>query len=122
MGFDGSESIAYAGLRRRKGRWIMALYFALHTLKKTPQELHDFWTEESAVELARAMAAGATPAKCIKTWNPAAYGRTDYMFCLWEADKPEDVEATLGPLLEYLTADVMQVDETDWEQVAKAAG
>jgi hypothetical protein len=66
------------------------------------------------------MAAGETPAKCIKTWNPFAYGRTDYIFCLWEADKPEDIEASLGDFLNYVTIDNIQVDEIDWEEVAKA--
>ena len=73
-------------------------------------------------EFAKAVTSGQTPAKCIKTWNPTPHGRTDYVFCLWEAEKPEDVEASLGEMLEYLTADIMQVDETDWEQVAKATG
>jgi hypothetical protein len=41
------------------------------------------------------------------------------MFCLWEADKPEDIETTLGPFLDYLTIDNIKVDETDWEEFAK---
>ena len=101
----------------------MAKYIVLHTLKKSAEELSKFMTEGSP-ELARAMAVGETPAKCIKTWNPIPYGRTDYMFCLWEADKSEDIEASLEQfqILDYLTCDVMQVDEIDWEQVAKAGG
>jgi len=97
----------------------MAQYIVLHTLKKSPQEFAEFMGK-FAPELARAMAAGETPAKCIKTWNPVPHGRTEYVFCLWEADKPEDIEASLEPVLEQLTADIMRVDETDWEQLAKA--
>ena len=96
----------------------MAKYIALHTLKKSAEEVMKFFNEASP-EVARAMAAGETPAKCIKTWNPIPHGRTDYMFCLWEADKPEDIEATLGPFLDYLTIDNFKVDEIDWEEFAK---
>ena len=97
----------------------MAKYIALHTLKKSPEEVMKFFTE-AAPEVARAMAAGETPAKCIKTWNPIPHGRSDYMFCLWEADKPEDIEASLGQFLDYLTIDNIKVDEIDWEEAAKA--
>ena len=96
----------------------MAKYIALHTLKKSAEEVMEFFAEASP-EIARATAAGETPAKCIKTWNPIPHGRTDYMFCLWEADKPEDIEATLGPFLDYLTIDNFKVDEIDWEEFAK---
>ena len=96
----------------------MAKYIALHTLKKSAEEVMKFFTE-SAPEIARAMAAGETPAKCYKTWNPIPHGRTDYIFCLWEADKPEDIEATLGPMLDYVTVDNIKVGETDWEEFAK---
>ena len=101
----------------------MAKYIVLHTLKKSPEEVSKA-LNEGAPEMARAMAAGETACKCLKTWSPLAHGRTDYMFCLWEADKPEDVEATLNAFgfLEYVTLDSMKVDETDWEQVAKAGG
>lgn len=99
----------------------MAQYIVLHTLKKSPEEVGAFLAE-GADELARATAAGAFPAKCIKTWNPMPHGRTEYIFCLWEADKLEDVETSLkkSGVLDYLTADTMEVDEIDWEQLAKA--
>jgi len=44
----------------------------------------------------------------------------EYMFiCLWEADNPSDIEATLGPdMLAMITCDPMEVDEIDWAQVA----
>ena len=44
------------------------------------------------------------------------------MFCLWEAEKPEDIEAGLGQANGYLTLDVFKVDEIDWAQMAKAGG
>jgi hypothetical protein len=97
----------------------MAKYIAVHTLKKGVEETMHVFTEV-APEMARAMAAGETPAKCIKTWNPIPHGRSDYIFCLWEAEKPEDIEASLGDFLDYVTIDNLQVDEIDWEEAAKA--
>jgi len=32
-------------------------------------------------------------------------------FCLWEANKPEDIVATLGVLMDYMTIDLLHVDE-----------
>ena len=86
-------------VERREGLWLSISLYTL--LKKVP---------------------GETPAKCIKTWNPIPHGRTDYIFCLWEAEKPEDIEASLGDFLNYLTVDNLQVDEIDWEEAAKAGG
>ena len=101
----------------------MAKYLVLHTLKKSVEEVNNA-LNAGAPEMARAMAAGETPCKCIKTWSPLAYGRSDYMFCLWDADKPEDVEASISALglMEYFTIDSMQVDEIDWAQMALAGG
>jgi len=99
----------------------MAKYIALHTLKKSVEETMKVFAEV-APEMARAMAAGETPAKCIKTWNPIPHGRTDYIFCLWEADKPEDIEASLGDFLNYVTIDNLQVDEIDWAEAAATGG
>ncbi len=96
----------------------MAKYIALHTLKKSADEVMKAFTEASP-QLARAMAADEIPAKCIKTWNPVPRGRTDYVFCLWEADKPEDIEASLGQFLDYVTIDNFKVDEIDWQEFAK---
>jgi hypothetical protein len=96
----------------------MALYIALHTLKKSPDDINNAWPE-LAPKFAKAQAAGENPAKCIKTWNPLPYGRKDYMFCLWEADKPEDIKTSLGKWLDYLTVDNMQVDEVDWAEYVK---
>ena len=101
----------------------MAKYIALHTLKKSAEEVSEA-LNDGAPEFARAMATGEIPCKCLKTQNPLPYGRTDYFFCLWEAEKPEDIEETIRALgfLEYVTLDTMQVDEVDWEELAKAGG
>ncbi|MFZ0928141.1 MAG: hypothetical protein WAN11_06055 [Syntrophobacteraceae bacterium] len=96
----------------------MAQYIALHTLKKSADEVMKVIAEASP-EFAKTMAAGKAPAKCLKTWNPIPHGRTDYVFCLWEADKPEDINTSMGPLLEYLTVDNIKVDEIDWLEFAK---
>ena len=37
-------------------------------------------------------------------------------------DKPEDIEVSLGQALDYLTLDAIEVDEIDWEQMAKEGG
>jgi len=113
--------LAGPNLHSEKEGNIMAKYIALHTLKKSAEETMQVFAE-AAPEMARAMAAGETPAKCIKTWNPIPHGRTDYIFCLWEAEKPEDIEASLGDFLNFVTIDNLQVDEIDWEEVAKAGG
>jgi hypothetical protein len=98
----------------------MAKYFALHTLKKSGEEVSNA-LNAGAAEVAQAMASGQTPARCIKTWSPIPYGREDYLFCVWEADSAEDVESTIQSFgfLEYFTLDAMQVDEIDWGELAK---
>lgn len=97
----------------------MAKWIAVHTLKKSPGEVMNAMTNNSPA-FARAMAAGETPAKCIYTWNPLPHGRKDYMFCLWEAENPKDIETTLGGFLDYLTVDSLKVDEIVWEDFAKS--
>ena len=100
----------------------MALFFALHTPISDPAAGWEFFAK-SAPALAAAMEAGQTPAKAITTWNPSAYGRPEYVFCLWEAEKAEDVMAVLreSGLAEHVTADVMQVDAIDWKELGRAA-
>jgi hypothetical protein len=100
------------------GEYPMAKYIAVHTLKKSPDDVNNAFTELSP-KFAKANAAGENPAKCIKTWNSLPHGRTDYVFCLWEADKPEDIETSLGEFLEYLTVDNVKVDEIDWAEYVK---
>ena len=99
----------------------MAKYFALHTYLREPEATWAFFGE-GAPALAAAMEAGQTPAKCLKTWNPMAHGRADYIFCLWDAEKAEDIEAVLSEsgMAEYITSDLMAVDEIDWAQLAQA--
>ena len=100
----------------------MATFFALHKPIGDPAAGWEFFAKE-APALAAAMAAGQTPAKAITTWNPSAYGRGDYVFCLWEAEKPEDVMTVLrdSGLSDIVTTDLMQVDAIDWKELAKAA-
>jgi hypothetical protein len=101
----------------------MAMYFALHTPVGDPAAGWEFFTKGAPV-LAAAMAAGQMPAKALTTWSPFAYGRVDYVLCLWEAEKPEDVMTVIfdSGLADYVTTDLMQVDAIDWGELAKAAG
>jgi len=102
----------------------MAQFMVLHTMKKSVEEYAAFATPQMMGAFALSMAAGQTPAKAIKTWDSMNYGLTDYAFCLWEGASAADVQATLDAtgLLDYITADIRQVDETDWAMVAQAAG
>lgn len=97
----------------------MNKYFVIHTYKGDPEEIWQKMTE-IAPGYAVAMAEGKTPARNLKTWNPFPYGRKDYVFCLWEAEKPENILATIATIdgMDYLTADIMLVDETDWAELA----
>ena len=100
----------------------MSLYIVVHSLKVGSEQFSAAMQSEAVPELAKAMSSGATPAKCLKSWNPLPYGKTDTFICLWEANNPSDIEATLGPdMLGMITCDPMQVDEIDWADVAKAA-
>ncbi|MFH1330404.1 MAG: hypothetical protein ABIJ48_07135 [Actinomycetota bacterium] len=100
----------------------MVMYFALHTPIGDPAAGWEFFTK-GAPALAAAMAAGQMPARALTTWSPFAYGRTDYVFCLWEAEKPEDVMTVIrdSGLADYVTVDLMQVDGIDWGELAKTA-
>jgi hypothetical protein len=95
----------------------------LQTLKKSGEEVSNA-LNQGAAEIARAMAAGETPAVCLETWSPIPHGREDYLFCIWEGDSAEEVEATIRSfgLREFFTLDAMQVDEIDWAQIASAGG
>ena len=98
----------------------MQKYIAVHTYKSTAEAT---WTKlgEMAPDLALAMEQGKTPARCLTTWNPSTHGRDDMAFCLWEADRPEDVITTLGALNDLITTDLLLVDEIAWADVAQAA-
>ena len=98
----------------------MAKFFVLHKTVGDPKAGWETFGK-NAPALAAAMAAGKLPAKCLKTWNPYAFGRSDMIFCLWEAEKFEDVEASLREAGFYniVTSDVMPVVEIDWAQMAE---
>lgn len=100
----------------------MNKYIAVHTYKTTPEETWQV-LGEVANQMALAMDAGETAARCLKTWNPFPYGRRDMAFCLWEAEKPEDVVATLAQfgLMTHVTADCLVVGEIDWAELTQAA-
>lgn len=98
----------------------MAIYFVFHRLKKSGEEVSDILNKKSP-DIAKTTA-HETPCTCLKTWSPLAYGREDYLFCLWEANKQQDVEATIESLglMDYFTLDCMRVDEIDWAALAKS--
>lgn len=100
----------------------MKKYIALHTYKTTPEKTWKL-IGEIANDLAIAMDEGRTPARCLKTWNPFTHGRKDLVFCLWEAEKPEDIVATLREVgvTDHLTVDCLPVDEIDWAELTVAA-
>ena len=97
----------------------MATYFVFHRLKKSGEEVLDILNKK-APDIAKTTASGETLCTCLKTWSPLAYGREDYLFCLWEANNQQDVEATIESLglLDYITFDCMRVDEIDWLTLA----
>jgi hypothetical protein len=43
------------------------------------------------------------------------------IFCLWEANDPKDVITSLGELNDFITTDLLQVDEIIWADIAAAA-
>ena len=100
----------------------MALYIIVHKLKVGPEEFGAVMQSDEMPKLAKAMASGETPAKCLKSWNPLPYGKTYEFYCPWEANRTADIEATLGAdMLGIITCDPVQVDEIDWAEDAKAA-
>ncbi len=98
----------------------MSKYIALHTYKTTPEQTWKL-LDEVANDLAIAMDEGKTPARCLYSWNPSLHGRRDYAFCLWEAEKPEDIITTLGVFTDQFTTDLFEVDEIDWAAVTVVA-
>ena len=97
----------------------MSLNMVVHGIKIDAGQFSAAMQSDDVGKLAKAMAEGQTPAKCLKSWNPLPHGNTDTFICLWEADNPDDISATLGEeMLTMLTCDPMQVDEIDWAKVA----
>jgi hypothetical protein len=100
----------------------MAKWIAVHTLKKSVGEFLPFW-DGYVQGVGRYYAEGnpaPSPAACPKSWNAAAHGR-DYVFCIWEADNPEDIRAAIQALDEWVTTDLFLVEEVDWAQVIATA-
>ena len=93
----------------------MATYFVFHRLIRTGEEVIDVLNTKAS-EIAKTTTPNGARCTCLKTWSPLAYGREDYLFCLWEADNMRDVETTIESfgLLDFLTLDTMRVDEIDW--------
>lgn len=100
----------------------MAKYIVLHKTIADPKDGWEFFGK-GAPALAVAMASGKMPAKCLKTWNPYAHGRSDLIICLWEAENFKDIEAVLreAGFYKYVTANVIPVAEIDWAELAHAA-
>jgi hypothetical protein len=98
----------------------MNKYIAVHHHKKSADETWKVFSEGGPA-MALAMKQGKTLAICRKTWDPHLLGRPEVAFCLWEAEKPEDVITTLGALNNYITTDLIPVNEIDWEELAQAA-
>jgi hypothetical protein len=98
----------------------MQKYIAVHTYKTTAAAT---WAKlgEIAPSMALAMDEGRVPARCLITWNPYTHGRDDMAFCLWEAEKPEDVITSLGELNKLITTDLLAVDEIAWSDITTAA-
>ena len=98
----------------------MTKFFTFHRLKKPGEEVLKV-LNKVAPNMAQAMFSNETSCKCLKTWSPLAHGREDYLFCLWEANELQDVEAAVESLglMDYFTLDCMRVDEIDWAALAK---
>ena len=98
----------------------MKKYIAVHGYKASCEAT---WAKlgEMAPSLSLAMEQGKTPARCPFTWNPYTHGRNDLIFCLWEANDPKDIITTLGELNDFITTDILEVDEIVWADVATAA-
>ena len=96
----------------------MNRYITLHTLKTSADEFTNFFNDV-ALQFAKATVSGEMPAKCITTWNAVPYDEA-YVFCLWEAESPEDIETSLDYVLNYVTCYARRVDEVSWEQLAAA--
>jgi hypothetical protein len=43
------------------------------------------------------------------------------VFCLWEANNPQDIDVVLkdSGMAEYISSDIMAVDEIDWAHLAR---
>jgi|PlaIllAssembly_1097288.scaffolds.fasta_scaffold2390625_1 hypothetical protein len=97
----------------------MAKFMIVHRFVGDPEESYKAMNAPELVQKLVMTNGKTNPAKCVYTWIPYNYGRKDYYgFCLWEADSVEDIKVYLESLLNYITVDIMQVDELVWEQLA----
>lgn len=85
-----------------------------HKMLKGAEESLAWWAE-AAPQIKAANLAGQLPAKLLYTWRPDLT-QTPVAFCLWEAEGSEQVQASLeaGGILEWMSAEIMPVEETDW--------
>jgi hypothetical protein len=92
----------------------MPRFMVHHRLLKGADETLAWWAQAQPA-IAAANKAGQLPAKLLYTWNPDPHKFPD-AFCLWEAGSPELVRAAMqgGGILDWMSADVMPVEETDW--------
>jgi hypothetical protein len=99
---------------------VMNKYMAVHAYKASCEAT---WAKlgEMAPTISVEMEDGVTPARCTLTWNPFTHGRKDMIFCLWEANEPKDVITSLGELNDFITTDLLEVDEIVWANIAAAA-
>ena len=58
----------------------MAQYMVVHSLKVPADQFSQAMEDDSITEFAKAMQAGETPAKCVKSWNPLPYGNTCLLY------------------------------------------
>jgi hypothetical protein len=99
----------------------MAKFMVVHRFVGDPDEDYKAMNEPELVNALVEANGRTVPGRCIYTWIPFNYGRKDlYGFCLWEADSAEDVKISIEGVTKYLTADIMQVDQLVWEELAAA--
>ncbi|MHB1318704.1 MAG: hypothetical protein ACYCYF_08825 [Anaerolineae bacterium] len=92
----------------------MPRFMVHHKLLKDVDESLAWWAQAKPA-MAAANKAGQLPAKLLYTWNPDAHKSRD-AFCLWEADSADLVKAAMqgGGVLEWMSAEILEVEETDW--------
>ncbi|MFO7696846.1 MAG: hypothetical protein R6X16_06775 [Anaerolineae bacterium] len=92
----------------------MPKFMVHHKMLKGADETLAWWAQAKPA-MAAANKAGQLPAKLLYTWAPDMH-KFPVASCLWEADSPELVMAAIegGGLLEWMSAEVMEVEETDW--------
>jgi hypothetical protein len=93
----------------------MAKFQVIHSLTSAPEDAMSYFGK-AVPELAQAMASGQAPAKCLFTWIPVGVKTGDRVVCLWEGPDADAVQAALDAsgFLNYMTADIVEVEETDW--------